>query len=45
VKDVRTNMETGDTDSFLDGRITPFMEAFLAGRANGTLGEGGGGDE
>ncbi len=45
VKDTRTGMETGDTDAFLDGRILPFMEAYLAGRANGTLGEGGGGDE
>jgi peptide chain release factor 2 len=38
VKDVRTGMETGDTDGFLDGRILPFMEGFLAARANGTLG-------
>lgn len=45
VKDVRTGMETGDTDAFLDGRILPFMEAYLAGRANGTLGEGGGNAE
>ncbi len=42
VKDVRTGMETGDTDAFLDGRILPFMEQYLAARANGTLGEGGG---
>jgi peptide chain release factor 2 len=45
VKDLRTGTETGDTDSFLDGRILPFMESYLAARANGTLGEGGGGDE
>ncbi len=40
VKDVRTGVETGDTDSVLDGKISPFMEAYLAARANGTLGEG-----
>ncbi len=40
VKDVRTGTETGDTDSVLDGKIGPFMEAYLAARANGTLGEG-----
>ncbi len=40
VKDVRTRMETGDTDRFLDGDIQPFMDAYLAGRANGTLGDG-----
>ncbi|MES2641824.1 MAG: peptide chain release factor 2 [Myxococcota bacterium] len=45
VKDVRTGMETGDTDAFLDGRILPFMEQYLVARANGTLGEGGAGDE
>ncbi len=37
VKDVRTRMETGDTDRFLDGDIHGFMEAYLAARANGTL--------
>jgi len=37
VKDVRTLMQTGDTDRFLDGDIQPFMEAWLAARANGTL--------
>jgi peptide chain release factor 2 len=40
VKDLRTRMETGDTDRFLDGDIHPFMEGFLAARANGTLGAG-----
>ena len=45
VKDLRTGIETGDTDSFLDGRILPFMEGYLAARANGTLGEGGSGDD
>ena len=37
VKDLRTRMETGDTDRFLDGDITPFMETYLAGRASGSL--------
>lgn len=41
VKDLRTGMETGDTDAFLDGRILPFMEAFLAARASGTLTDAG----
>lgn len=40
VKDVRTGMETGDTDAFLDGRILPFLEAWLVARANGTLRDG-----
>ena len=44
VKDVRTRMETGDTDRFLDGDIQPFMDAFLAARANGTLSEGADGE-
>ena len=37
VKDLRTRMEIGDTDRFLDGDIHPFIEAYLAARANGTL--------
>lgn len=37
VKDLRTGMETGDTDAFLDGRILPFQETWLAARAAGTL--------
>ncbi|MFN7146887.1 MAG: peptide chain release factor 2 [Myxococcota bacterium] len=45
VKDTRTGMETGDTDAFLDGKILPFMESYLVARANGTLGEGGGGED
>jgi peptide chain release factor 2 len=45
VKDVRTGTETGDTDSVLDGKVQPFMEAWLAARANGTLREGGAGDD
>jgi peptide chain release factor 2 len=40
VKDVRTGMETGDTDAFLDGRIASFIEAWLAQRAAGTLKSG-----
>lgn len=45
VKDVRTGMETGDTDAFLDGRILPFMEGYLAGSAAGTLKSGGPAEE
>jgi peptide chain release factor 2 len=45
VKDVRTGIESGDTDSVLDGKVQPFMEGWLAARANGTLREGGGGDD
>lgn len=37
VKDLRTRMEMGDTDRFLDGDITSFMEAYLAARAAGNL--------
>lgn len=37
VKDLRTRVEMGDTDRFLDGDIHAFMEAYLAARANGTL--------
>jgi peptide chain release factor 2 len=44
VKDVRTGTETSDTDGILDGRILPFMQAYLAARANGTLGSGDSGD-
>jgi peptide chain release factor 2 len=35
VKDLRTDMEMGDVDRFLDGDITAFMEAFLVRRASG----------
>lgn len=45
VKDVRTGMETGDTDAFLDGKILPFMESYLVAQAAGTLAAGGGIDE
>lgn len=34
VKDVRTGMEMGDVDRFLDGDITHFMEAFLVQQAD-----------
>lgn len=44
VKDYRTSHETGDTDAVLDGRLAPFMESWLAARANGTLGSGDGAD-
>ncbi len=40
VKDMRTGQETGDTDAVLDGRLLPFMESWLAARANGTLEDG-----
>jgi peptide chain release factor 2 len=29
VKDLRTNYETGNTQAVLDGRLDPFMEAYL----------------
>jgi peptide chain release factor 2 len=29
VKDLRTNYETGNTQAVLDGRLNPFMEAYL----------------
>lgn len=44
VKDMRTGEETGDTDAVLDGRLTPFMEAWLAAQASGTLSSDQGGD-
>ena len=34
VKDHRTGHETGDTDSVLDGELTPFVEAYLKSRAD-----------
>jgi peptide chain release factor 2 len=34
VKDLRTELETGNVDRFLDGDITSFMEAWLIQRAN-----------
>ncbi|MSQ02859.1 MAG: peptide chain release factor 2 [Myxococcales bacterium] len=45
VKDARTRVETGDTDRVLDGDIQEFMDAYLAARANGTLGSGEAGGE
>ena len=35
VKDLRSNHETGDIDSVLDGDLDPFMEAFLRWRRSG----------
>lgn len=40
VKDLRTDVETGNTQAVLDGRIDPFLEAALSARIKG--GEGGG---
>jgi peptide chain release factor 2 len=34
VKDLRTNIETSNTDAVLDGDIMPFIEAFLSSGAN-----------
>ncbi len=46
VKDVRTGVDSGDTDGILDGKLLPFMEAYLVAQANGTLNaDGSGGDE
>lgn len=42
VKDVRTGEETGDADAVLDGRLLPFMEAYLSASAAGTLGDASG---
>lgn len=39
IKDLRTNVAVGDVASVLDGAVTPFMEAWLAARADGSLGE------
>ena len=36
VKDLRTGYETGNTQAVLDGRLDPFMEAYL----RATVGEG-----
>lgn len=33
IKDLRTNIETSDTDSVLDGKLTPFIEAEIRGLA------------
>ena len=41
VKDLRTGETAGDVTKVLDGKITPFMESWLAARAEGRLEEGG----
>ena len=33
VKDLRTNETVGDVQRVLDGAVTPFMESWLAARA------------
>ena len=40
VKDLRTGHVVSDVDRVLDGGVTPFMETWLAARAEGTLQEG-----
>ena len=40
VKDLRTGETTGDISRVLDGQLNPFMEAWLAARADGSLGTG-----
>ena len=37
VKDHRTLYEDGNTDAVLDGRLTPFMEAYLQAKVNSRL--------
>ncbi|MBW2253437.1 MAG: peptide chain release factor 2 [Deltaproteobacteria bacterium] len=39
VKDLRTGHTAGDVTRVLDGDLTPFMESWLVGRADGTLEE------
>ena len=34
VKDMRTGMETGNVQAVMDGHLDPFIEAFLAAKAN-----------
>ena len=41
VKDLRTGETAGDVTKVLDGRVTPFMESWLAARAEGRLEDGG----
>lgn len=36
-KDLRTNLAITDVSGVLDGRVTPFMESWLAARAEGSL--------
>ena len=40
VKDLRTNHETGNVDSVLNGELTPFMEAWLSQQAEQRGSEG-----
>ncbi len=37
IKDHRTKLEIGDVDSVLDGRIDPFIRAYLVARREGTV--------
>ena len=37
VKDLRTEHVTGDVSGMFDGNVSPFMEAWLAARAEGAL--------
>ena len=40
VKDLRTDYETGNSTAVLDGKLDPFMEAYLKWKANPAKGEG-----
>jgi len=40
VKDLRTGETVGDVSGVLDGQLTPFMESWLAARAEGALADG-----
>jgi peptide chain release factor 2 len=40
VKDLRTGVETGNTQAVLNGDLDPFMEAALAQRIKGEKGTG-----
>jgi peptide chain release factor 2 len=45
VKDHRTKTQVGDVSRVLDGDIDVFIKTYLKAKANGTLGQGGGGDD
>jgi peptide chain release factor 2 len=45
VKDHRTKMQVGDVTRVLDGDLDGFIKTFLKAKANGTLGQGGGGED